>query len=269
MRLLPIAVSAVLWAFSSIAYAQGADEWNDAGVAAFQGGDFVGAAENFGRAYAADADPIFRKSEAVAWFKAERCDEAITAANAFLLQWRGAAEETDEAASVVANCKVTLANSATEAESYDLAERLLFEADAIARDQYTRDRISAARVELATRRAAVKDVVVAPPPQPPPRSIVPAIATISVGGALVATAAVLHIVTLTSTVGRLKDAQTGAENEHARIARSVDTARILVPTLYAAGGAVLGVGVWLWIKPGRSVERESELSAGLSWSRPF
>jgi len=258
-------------------HAQDADALNQAGMAAFSEGDFVAAAQNFANAYAADPDPIFRKSEAVAWFKAARCDEAITAANAFLLQWKGSAEESDEAASVLANCKVNLADQAMLTKSFELAERLLFEAESAARDTYTRDRISAARVELARLRqeeiVAAKDPdVVVPQPEPAREGpAVGAVVTLASGAGIVLVAAVLHVATFTTTIPNLERAQDGDKAGYDRLARRLNTARILVPTLYAIGGVASGLGVWMMIdrQPDAASARRSGASAGLVWSGHF
>ncbi len=267
-----------------VAFAQSpADESNQRGMEAFADGDFAGAAEHFARAYQLEPDPAFRKSEAVAWFKAERCNEAIEAANAFILKWKGAPGEADEASSVIANCKVDLAEEAMAAGGFELAETLLGEAEEAARDDYTRDRISGARVELTRLRAEQKSepeeslsadpaIVADPEPvEPAPRSKLPATLALAVGGAATVGAAALHVLTLTSTVPALEEAQTGDRDTWEARARRVDTARILVPTLYALGGLGIGVGVWLSIDPPSETESNpnGEVTAGFSWSQRF
>lgn len=264
---------------AATAHAQDADALNQAGIEAFAQEDYAEAARQFAAAYDADPDPIFRKSEAVAWFKAGRCEEAITAANAFLLQWQGGAAESDEAASVVANCKVNLAEEAIASRSFELAERLLFEAEAAARDSYTKDRVSTTRVELAKSRQAAtapkdepteKVIVVEKPPEAEPRSApTGAYVSLATGGALVVAGAILHVVTLTKTVPALEEeAAGGDEQRHTKLAQQVDTARILVPTLYGIGGAALGLGVWLLLdrQPDAPEPTSTPVSAGFWFS---
>src|SRR5690606_21128772 len=71
-----------------------------------------------------------------------------------------------EARAVVANCKTSMAEAAIATDSFSLAERLLFEAEQIAPDDYTHDRITATRLTLANARAAKspKDGAVAKAP---------------------------------------------------------------------------------------------------------
>lgn len=275
-----ILVALLVLGVSSVGSAQTPDELNQAGIEAFAAGEFERAAQNFKAAHDKDPDPIFRKSEAVAWFKAGNCEDAIEAANAFLLQWNDGEAEANEASSVVANCKIELATTAADSDSFDLAERLLFEAEQHARDSYTRDRISSARVELARQRKAAleeeraarqeKEVVIAEPPAPEPRSRVPGYATIAAGSALLVAGGVLHTVALARTAPRLRDAEYGDRAEYDQLARRLDTSRILVPVLYAVGAATLGTGIWLTVnKSGEEPSRSGEVSGGVSFSGRF
>jgi tetratricopeptide (TPR) repeat protein len=271
-------------------FADDADALNQEGIDAFAAGDYVVAAEKFAEAYASEPDPVFRKSEAVAWFKAERCEPAIEAANAFLIEWEEGGDAVDEAESVIANCKIVLARDAMESESFDLAERLLFEAEDHARDDYTRDRISATRVDLAhARREAVaapsdggdepptKEVASSGPAEvsesaEPKETSNPAgpIGVIS-GATLVVSAGVWHVVTLLHTVPRLQAVADGGDfQEYERLARSVDTARWAVPALYAAGATTMGVGAWFWFRknPDRS-QTTGGPEVGVSFSVRF
>lgn len=277
---------AVLWAVPAVA--ADADALNEEGLEAFSAGDFVAAAEKFAEAYASEPDPVFRKSEAVAWFKAERCDPAIKAANAFLLEWDEGGDAVGQAESVIANCKVELAEDAMEAASFELADRLLFEAEEHAQDQYTRDRISTTRVELASARraAAGKDneddekndeVETADgPDQTTPNEDDAATASprsspigpigFFAGGAMLVTAAIWHAVTLLATVPRLEDAADGGDpDKHAKLGRAVDTARWAVPALYVAGATTMGVGAWFWFNDNSDSEKARGSEAGVSF----
>lgn len=287
MRLALATLTAVTFSLhAAVAFAQDADALNEQGIEAFAAGRYEEAAQSFAAAFDADADPIFRKSEAVAWFKAGQCEPAVEAANAFLLEWRGAPAETDEAASVVANCKVEFAEEAMEAKSFELAERMLDEAAQTARDTYTTDRISHARIALArlrreqteastkTGESAVAEKIAPPPPVvadagPPVGGVV----SLATGGALIAAGAIWHIVSLTQTVPRLEaEADGGDRDRHARLSQRVDVARVLVPTLYGLGFATAGLGLWFFIDRNESTERaqrRDEAVVGLSLSGRF
>lgn len=266
-------VTAAVMLFAGEVFAESADELNEQALAAFEQHRFVEAAQLFARAYRGDPDPTFRKSEAIAWFKADRCDEAINAANAFLHEVKDG-RDTSEAQAVVANCKTTMAESAIDARSFALAEKLLFEADQIAPDGFTRDRITATRVTLANARTAARagnepaPEPIAPPPVVQARpSAAPGWVAIGAGASAVIAGAIWHTVTLTSTVPRLKtEANGGDPDVHQRLSRQVSTARSMVWVLYGLGAAGIGIGGWYVIS--KSGEQSGD-EVGISWSARF
>lgn len=273
------AVMCAMLATSPSAFAQAADDLNTQALATFERGEYEQAAALFAQAYAIDPDPTFRKSEAVAWFKADRCEDAIIAANAFLHATRGTASAGDrvEPQAVVANCKTSMAETAIGTNSFSLAERLLFEAEQIAPDDYTRDRITATRVTLANARARRDGKSANPnevtPIEPPPkvdaaRSSAPGWVAVGVGASALVAGAVWHTVTLTNTVPALREEANGGDpDQHRRLSRQVSTARTMVWVLYGLGGASMGFGGWyLMTKDGAQT---AGTEVGLSWSGRF
>lgn len=256
-----------------------ADRLNGQALTAYADGDYLTAALAFADAYALDPDPMFRRSEALSWFKAGDCKRAMTAANAFL-HTKPPAEMSAEPTAVVANCKVTFAEDAVKVGSYDLADRLLFEAEELANDRYTEDRIVAVRVELANLRqnqTSTAPAAETPPPdveqtketieplRPAPRSNTPGWIAMGVGAGALTAAIVWHVVALTRTVPQLElESDGGDRARHQRLSRQTTTARTVVPLLYAVGTVGIGLGVWHTINV-----QGGDRSVGLSWATRF
>lgn len=222
-------------------------ELNEEGFKAFSEERFEDAARAFEAAYEASPDAVLRKNEAIAWFKAGRCTEALTAANAFLLAENTPVEDKKEARSVVANCKVELARDALEAGSFSLAETLLAEAESLEPDDYARDQIGMVRVEIAkARNAADEDeVVVDEEDEGMSPETVTTIGWIlaSTGAVLTVTAFIYHMVTLANQ-SELEDISNGGGDRKRfnDLQDSISTARWAVPTLYVLGLATGGAG---------------------------
>lgn len=140
-----------LWCLPAAAQTGDADEMNrlnDEGFVEFRAGRYAEAAGRFREAYAAYPDPNLRKNEAVAWFKAGACDQAMPAANGFLIAPDTSDSDRLEARSILANCRVEMARKAFETQSWELATSLLDEAESLEPDRYAQDQIAIARVEM-------------------------------------------------------------------------------------------------------------------------
>ena len=222
---------------------------NEEGFREFQAGRFAVAAARFRQAYEAFPEPNLRKNEAIAWFKAGQCDEAIPAANAFLIAPDTSEPDRLEARSIVANCKVEMAREATSAESWGLAERLLDEAESLEPDQYARDQIAMARVDLAAQRQAEPSK------------------TSPVGWVLVGTGAAVvggSVAYWLLTIPDRKESNTisPSDPDYDTVVARAKTSRWLVPVGLASGAAMTGIGIYL-VVGGNSSGKPTDATAGL------
>ena len=258
---------------SSIAWADDREkmlELNEAGFEAFSEERYVDAAEAFEAAYEASPDAVLRKNEAIAWFKAGRCDEALTAANAFLLVEGTPVEDKKEARSVVANCKVELARQALDAGSFSLAETLLAEAESLEPDDYARDQIGMVRVEIAKAKSAAEDEdeVLTQEDEGMSDETFRTIGWILAGSGafLTVTAFAYHMVTL-SNQSELEDLsrEGGDRKRFNDLQDSIGTARWAVPTLYVLGLGSGGAGATMLLisSPAKRGEAARELGMEL------
>lgn len=227
---------------------------NEEGFAEFQAGRYAAAAQRFREAYEAMADPNLRKNEAIAWFKAGRCNEAVPAANAFLIS--GAAHDADalEARSVVANCKVEMARDAIRAQSWPLASQLLDEAESLEPDQYARDQIALARVDLAQKRQVDER-------QPS----VLGWALVGGGAAIIGGTLVYWLLTIPDR--RESETIPMSDPDYEAISKRARTSRWLVPVALAGGAGLTGLGVYLVLSPPskKPDSRPTTAAVGLSY----
>ncbi len=269
---------------STPAYAQESTvrELNARGLEAFGEGRFSDAAESFDRAYALEPRPELLKNEAVAWYKAERCEEAVEAAHQYLGAPELAPADRDEISALLNACKVKLAGEAIEAGSLSLAERLLDEVEASSPDAVLADRAARVRIELARarkeqgtrtndtsdasdvgavamdasadddtptgRQDASHDTAFTRVEDPgPARGSAVGWPLIGLGAASLAGAVVYHVVMATTVEPSFHDAaRAGTDRErYDRLDRTLRTANVLVPTLYGIGAASTAVGVWM------------------------
>lgn len=249
-------------------------ELNDEGFDAFEAGRFAEAAQTFAEAWQLSGESSFRKNEALAWFRAEKCDNAIDAGNMFLLGEKIPAEDRLDIHSVIANCKAALASTAIDAGDLALADIMLTDAEALEPDPVARDRVAAVRVELAEARAeeerrleaAENETLELPPTAPPPKSRpVLGYALTSAGGALLAGTIVYNLMArgwATDVQDIASDSSLGSRDEFDRKQRSVKTARTAVPVLYAVAGITLAGGVTL-IVTHRNEEDDTSTIVGI------
>lgn len=235
---------------------------NEAGMEAFESGDFVQAAQNFAQAYELAKEPSLRKNETIAWFKAGRCEDAVASGNKYLLGEGADDEDRSQVNAVLANCKVEFAEDAVDAGSLDVAEKLLAEAELLEPDQHVRDRIALLQIGIAKQRRpddADADAVAAR--ESSPESTVPLWKWGMIGGgaAVVLAAGVYHAVAL-GWQGRFLDMTEtgGAPDEFESLRTRVHTARVMVPILYGVGIATAGTGAVLLF----AVESNPETTAG-------
>lgn len=232
-----VAAAMLVATMPAVAFAQAGDEatmnrLNEEGFQEFRAGRFAVAAQKFREAYAASPSPNLRKNEAVAWFKAEKCDEAIPAANAFLIAPRTSEPDRLEARSIIANCKVEMAREAINSDSYSLATRLLDEAESLEPDQYARDQIAMARVDLAAHQSS------SPKQTSPVGWVLVGTGAAMLGGSLVYWA-------LTIPDRKKSNELSPSDPEYDSVSKRASTSRWLVPVTLAGGAAMAGIGIYL------------------------
>ena len=230
---------------------------NEEGFIEFRAGRYLEAAQRFRKAHEAVADPYLRKNEAVAWFKAGRCDEANTAANAFLIASDTSEDDRREARSIIANCRVEMAREAFSTRNWALAETLLDEAESLEPDQYALDQIAIARVELAELRK-----------RPPGAQPGGAGAARTAGWIMVGTGAAVLVGTMIywlTTIDDRKDSnELPMDDPNYESARSrANTSRWLVPVGLVAGAALGGLGVYFVVSGGSAGKSAPTVTANL------
>ncbi len=238
----------------SLAFAETADErmtrLNAQGFEEFQAGRFAAAANRFREAYEAKPDPNLRKNEAIAWFKAGRCKEAVPAANAYLIAGPSVDSEAMEARSIVANCKVEMARDAIRARSWALADQLLDEADSLQPDQYAQDQVRQARLELATAQSEA------------PREVsVLGWVFVGTGAAIVGGTIVYWLLTIPDRRDSEQLPMTDPRWESVR--KRARTSRWLVPVALAGGAALAGTGIYMVLNPATNREAGATAILGL------
>ncbi len=252
-RLLALLAFALVVLPGSQAAADEVAELNEEGIAAFQEGRFEEAAQKFRAAWEIEPEPPLRKNEAIAWFKAGRCEEALEAAASYVSYGEDDPEAREDAESVIGNCKVELARSAITLGDFALAQKMLDETEGLRLDDFAREQVNLARLELARARDEAPpredDAVAASAPPPEPlntREMLGWVFT-GTGGVFIASALIYHIVMLTSVAPEHEDLGASG-SDRARfdeLSSKLDTARWLVPTLYALGASSAGAGIYL------------------------
>ncbi len=226
----------------SAAWADEAAWYNDSGAEAFRAERYAEAARSFHRAWELSSQPVTRKNEAIAWFKAGRCKEALLAAASYFEHSGTTRGGRNEAMVIIANCKVEMADTATLAGDFELADELLDETEAMQLDTYTREKINLARVRLAAAQSADDERS--------GRKRLGAALT-ATGGGLVVAAVAYHVAVMASTVPRIDDVAADGDDRdtYDQLSRRLRVSRWLVPTLYAAGAGTAGVGIYLLARP--------------------
>lgn len=276
-------------ALSTAAYAQESTvrELNARGLKAFGEGRFADAAESFDRAYALDPKPELLKNEAVSWYKAERCDQAVEAAHQFLGAPDLKPADRDEISSLLGACKVKLAGDAIDAGSFELADRLLTEVEESGPDAVLADRVARVRIALARARSEAHDEPDEPTEEPdetaidpvamdasddqtdtspdepdlsieepgPARRGVSGWPIIGLGAASLVGAGIYHAVMAAVVEPNFREAgANGDRDRYDRLDKTLRTANVLVPTLYGVGAATTAVGIWIVARAPREGE---------------
>jgi tetratricopeptide (TPR) repeat protein len=277
----PILTFAVVCLLSTSAFAQSkkpdVKKLNEEGIAAFEAGRFEEAAQKFQDAWKLDPDPTLRKNEAIAWYKANRCNEASAAGTSYLDSSAVDKETRIEIHAVLANCRVSYAREAMGAKDFVLAEKFIDEAEVLALSDPPKETIRVAREDLAKAReaeaqalaeaqqkAALEAAAKTPPPEVESSSPVLPWAITGAGAAILASAAVYHVIAATSMASEYEDVAAAGEDRarYDELASSLDTARWLVPTLYAIGAATTGVGVYFLMEQDSSQPTAAPTPAG-------
>lgn len=253
---LAILVAATGSLYPSVVFADEAqmNRLNEMGFEDFKAGRYAAAARLFRSAYEAFPDPNLRKNEAVAWFKAGKCDEAVAAANAFLIAPDTGESDRLEARSIIANCKVEMARDAVRSDSWTLAKQLLDEASSLEPDQYARDQIAIARVELAAKR---KEEVSRPNPA--------GWVLVGTGAAVLGGTMVYWLLTIPDR--KNSEMLSPSDPEFDATIKRARTSRWLVPAAFAGGAALTGVGIYLVLQGGKTSDdsRDSTALLGVTY----
>ena len=251
------------------------EKLNEEGITAFQAGEFELAAQKFQAAYAIEPDATLLKNEAIAWFKADKCKEAVDAATSFKILGNPEPGPLLEADSVIANCHVMFANTAMAAGDLDKAGELLDQTNQLQPDEEAKDFIILAREELGQKHAETTQALTLPPEsQPAPSKTNLGWILTGVGGTILASALIYHVYALTSLKTDYDDvAAAGLDRDrYNELGESLDTARWMVPTLYALGLGTGGAGVYFLIDRGETQEMAhadkmpTNYTLSLTWS---
>lgn len=260
------AVLAVL-ACSAPAFAQDVVKLNEEGIVAFSEGRFEEAAQKFNQAYAIKPEAPLKKNEALAWFKANKCSEALAAAKEYLALNAGDEVSTREAQTVAVRCYIERAEAELAAGNFDLVTTAV--ADARANSPAPEDEATLVRIEadanakreaaeaerLAAQAAAAKAAEEAARAERDAQRGGSArtlgLALTAGGGAIVLGTLVYHIALATGAAPKFKDAAAaGNREDYDRLGKRLETGNWLIPTLYTVGLATSGLGVFLWWNAG-------------------
>lgn len=256
---------------SSTAFAQDIVKLNQEGIEAFTEGRFADAAQKFNEAYSITPEAPLKKNEAVAWFKAERCSEALAAAKEYLALGVENELSTREAQTVVVQCYVKRAETELAAGNRDAAKSALTDArasnpteeDGQAIAKLESDIATQVAAENETRRAEMEaaEAEEARRAQVEKRKSMSRVGLGVAGGgaAIVLGTLIYHITLATGTSSKFKDASAAGDREtYDKLGKKLETGNWLVPTLYAVGLATTGAGVYLWWSYG---DRETDTTA--------
>jgi tetratricopeptide (TPR) repeat protein len=282
-----IVVAATIFSLAAAADAQQPEgeatafELNDQGIVAFQEGRFEDAARAFAEAYVLNQDEALRKNEALAWFKAGKCDPAVAAANKFLLVDGILDSDRTDVSAVISNCKVEFARTALAAGDLELAESLLSQAEEAVPDPVVRDRIAGVRVDIATERSRRADEASAAAentsrpttsadarldPPAPGWALYTFIGGLTTVGATFA----YHMIALGWQRTFLDMAQDGGDaDKFDSLRKRVHTARVLVPVFYTLGVGAAATGAWFTFIAEPPAERGSAPTVGIAAGARF
>ncbi len=249
---------------------------NEDGITAFSEGRFADAAEKFGQAYAIKPEPPLKKNEAVAWFKAEKCSEALAAAKEYLALGVDNDLSTREAQTVAVRCYIQRAETELASGNTDSAAAALADARANSPAEEDVPVITKLEAEVTTRRTAAtaeaerlrlaaaqaeQDQAALDRQGGPP---VLAMGLVGGGAAIVVGTLVYHLALATGTASKFREASAAGDRaEYDKLGKRLTTGNWLIPTLYAVGLATSGVGVYLWWSSGDRETRPATGSLGM------
>jgi tetratricopeptide (TPR) repeat protein len=264
--------------FAAPAFAQDVVQLNEQGITAFAEGRFEEAAQKFHQAYDKAPEPGAKKNEALAWFKAGKCSEALAAAKEYLALNVPDELSTKEAQTVAARCYIQRAEGefasgnlvGTEAALADakannpapeeVAKITKIEGDVAAKRkaedaEKTRVAAAAAAAEEERKQQEARDA------QSGNQMVGLGIA--AGGGAIVLGTLVYHLSMALGTAPKFKDAAfEGDRAQYDKLGKKLETANWLIPTLYGVGLATVGVGGYFWWSAG-GMESDSQQAAFL------
>lgn len=242
------------------AFAQDIVELNEKGITAFQEGRFAEAAGFFQKAYANEAQPPLKKNEAVAWFKAGKCPEAMTAAKQYLALETGVELSVKETQAVMVDCNLKMAQAALKEDGFDKAEKHLDAADSYTPDEDAELEIASTRASIAQRKTEIKEEREKAKAEAEAKREAEerasrrgtmrnvGLGVAGGGAAIILGTLVYHSVMAFGVAPKFKDTAAAGDDraEYDRLGKRLETANWLIPTFYALGLAAGGVGAYLW-----------------------
>jgi tetratricopeptide (TPR) repeat protein len=241
------------------------DEVNARGFAAFDRGDFTGAAAIFMAAHEIYGDPNLLKNAAIAYYAAGRCDRARQNALAFLKAPDALAADRGEMTRLIGRC-----DALAEAE---LEKQKELERQKELEKQKELDKQKELELQAELERQKELEKL-----EPPPKKDEVASASKTLGGVLMGVGSATLVSTVIYHAYAFQESEElreislmgGDARRYAELSSSVDTARVVVPTLYAVSGALIGGGAWLVFRPERDEEtQQTRVSFHLGYTARF
>ena len=224
---------------------------NEKGFELFAEGQFDDAARSFSQAYKLYPDINLRKNESLAWFKHGDCERARIAGRLFLNAQNISQADKRDARTVFVRCTLTLAKQSLDDNEDYKAQLYLDEASTMymsPEDKATHKKLSD---DIALRRTSGSSGI--------SRSV--AGWGLVGAGAVVLTSAMLYHVFINDDEEELITiSQKGGDRaRYDKLAQRLDTAQVLLPTLYTASILSLAAGGTLLLWP--SIEASTQSNA--------
>jgi tetratricopeptide (TPR) repeat protein len=259
-------ITAALLFVPGVVAAQSVAELNEAGVDAFASGKFEEAAKKFKAAYDLEPTPSVKKNEALAWYKAEKCDDARRAAGEYLTLPDAEELSVKESQTIIIRCDIKSAEAKLAADDLDGATTLISDARTrnpaeadTARLTQLEGQVTARRDQIAAEQAQAQQAVAEAEAakkreakkKRDQRMRIIGLSVASTGAAILVGTLVYHLSLATGTSKKFKDAAaSGDRATYDKLGKRLETANWLVPVMYSLGAATSGVGGFLWYRAG-------------------
>lgn len=292
-HLLSILIALAVMVVGTSAFAQEDDivTLNEEGITAFTEGRFEEAATKFRKAYELKPEQTLKKNEALAWFKANKCTEALRATSEYMALQPTDELSVNEAKAVIVKCNIQKAQESLAAKNHEEAEAFLVKAEASGPGDEDKQAIASARAEIQVERDRVaQEKALAAKRAEEQRQREAAmertsskktlgLVLASAGGAIIVGTLVYHLSMALGTAPKFKDNAAAGDDlaEYDKLGKRLETANWLIPTLYAVGLGTAGVGGFFWMSsqgmesdpstalgPGKQ-DRETTVGVTVTW----